>query len=502
LFKGKKGEENSMEMTTRTAGELHALLSNKEISATELTQAFLARIQAVDSEIKAFVSVTEGAALSQAKKVDEKLAKGEKIGPLEGIPMALKDNLCTEGIRTTCSSKILENFIPPYNATVTERLQDAGAILLGKLNMDEFAMGSSTENSRFFPTRNPWDLERVPGGSSGGSVASVAADQAVYTLGSDTGGSIRQPAAFCGVVGLKPTYGAVSRYGLISYASSLDQIGPVTKTVQDNALVMNAIAGHDPKDSTSVAFDKPDYTQFLVNDIRGLKIGVPKEYFGQGMDPGVEKVIREGIRTLENLGAIVEECSLPNTEYAMPAYYLIAPAEASSNLARYDGVRYGHRAEGAEDVVRLFSKTRAEGFGSEVKARIMLGTYALSAGYYDAYYLKAQKVRTLIKRDFDRAFERFDVLLSPTTPTTAFRIGEKSGDPLTMYLSDVCTVPINLAGIPALAVPAGFVDGLPVGLQLMAKPFDEGTLYRVGYTFEQNTTFHTVKPSLVKGGAR
>lgn len=491
-----------MEMTARTAGELHALLANKKISATELTQAFLARIQAVDSDIKAFVSVTEEAALSQAKKVDEKLARGEDIGALEGIPMALKDNLCTEGIRTTCSSRILENFVPPYNATVTERLHDAGAILLGKLNMDEFAMGSSTENSRFFPTHNPWDLERVPGGSSGGSVASVAADQAVFTLGSDTGGSIRQPAAFCGVVGLKPTYGVVSRYGLIAYASSLDQIGPITKTVQDNALVLNAIAGHDAKDSTSVPFNKPDYTQFLVNDIRGLRIGVPKEYFGQGMDPNVEEVIREGIRTLESLGATVEECSLPNTKYAMPAYYLIAPAEASSNLARYDGVRYGHRAEGVEDVLGLFSKTRAEGFGSEVKRRIMLGTYALSAGYYDAYYVKAQKVRTLIKQDFDRAFEKFDVLLSPTTPTPAFRLGEKSGDPLTMYLSDVCTVPINLAGIPALSIPAGFVDGLPVGLQIMGKPFDEGTLYRVAYTFEQNTTFHTVKPSLLKGGAR
>ena len=491
-----------MEMTARTAGELHALLVNKEISASELTQAFLTRIQAVDSDIKAFVSVTEEVALSQAKKVDEKLARGEELGALEGIPMALKDNLCTEGIRTTCSSKILENFIPPYNATVTERLHDAGAILLGKLNMDEFAMGSSTENSRFFPTHNPWDLERVPGGSSGGSVASVAADQAVYTLGSDTGGSIRQPAAFCGVVGLKPTYGVVSRYGLIAYASSLDQIGPITKTVQDNALVLNAIAGHDSKDSTSVPYHKPDYTKFLVNDIQGLRIGVPKEYFGQGMDPNVEKVIREGIRTLESLGAIVEECSLPNTEYAMPAYYLIAPAEASSNLARYDGVRYGHRAEGVEDVLGLFSKTRAEGFGSEVKRRIMLGTYALSAGYYDAYYVKAQKVRTLIKQDFDRAFEKFDVLLSPTAPTPAFRLGEKSGDPLTMYLSDVCTVPINLAGIPALSIPAGFVDGLPVGLQLMGKPFDEGTLYRVAYTFEQNTAFHSVKPSLLKGGAR
>lgn len=491
-----------MEMTARTAKELHGLLKDKEISATELAQAYLKRIESVDSEIKAFMTITEEHALTQAKKVDEKLARGEQIGALEGIPMALKDNLCTEGIRTTCSSKILDNFVPPYNATVTEQLQNAGAVLLGKLNMDEFAMGSSTENSGFFQTRNPWDLDRVPGGSSGGSVASVASDQAVYALGSDTGGSIRQPAAFCGVVGLKPTYGVVSRYGLIAYASSLDQIGPVTKTVEDNALVLNAIAGHDAKDSTSVSFEKPDYTKFLVNDIKGLRIGVPKEYFGQGLDPQVELVIREALRTMENLGAIVEECTLPNTEYAMPAYYLIATAEASSNLARYDGVRYGHRADNAEDVLELFCKTRAEGFGDEVKRRIMLGTYALSAGYYDAYYLKAQKVRTLIMQDFNRAFAKYDVLLSPTTPTPAFRLGEKSGDPLTMYLSDVCTVPINMAGIPALSLPAGFADGLPVGLQLMGKPFDEGMLYRVAYTFEQNTAFHMVKPSLLKGGAR
>lgn len=491
-----------MEMTGRTIGELHELLESKAISATELTQGFLDRIQAVDPDIKAFITVTKEEALSQAKIVDEKLSKGEKLGALEGIPMALKDNLCTDGIRTTCSSKILENFIPPYNATVKEKLNEAGAILLGKLNMDEFAMGSSTENSGFFMTHNPWDLDRVPGGSSGGSVASVAADTAVFSLGSDTGGSIRQPAAFCGVVGLKPTYGVVSRYGLIAYASSLDQIGPVTKTVADNALVMNAIAGHDAKDSTSVPFEKPDYTQFLSEDIRGLRIGVPKEYFGQGMDPHVEAVIREAIRTYESLGAIVQECSLPHTEYAMPAYYLIATAEASSNLARYDGVRYGHRTETAEDVISLFCKTRAEGFGSEVKRRIMLGTYALSAGYYDAYYLKAQKVRTLIVQDFDRAFEKFDVLLSPTAPTPAFRIGEKSGDPLTMYMSDVCTVPINLAGIPALSIPAGFVDGLPVGMQLMGKHFGEGTLYKAAYAFEKNTTFHTVKPSLGKGGAR
>lgn len=491
-----------MEMTALTISELHELLAGKKLSATELTQGFLDRIEAVDPDIRAFITVTKQEALAQAKAVDEKLGRGEKLGMLEGIPMALKDNLCTEGIRTTCSSKILENFIPPYQATVAEKLHDSGAVLLGKLNMDEFAMGSSTENSGFFATRNPWDPERVPGGSSGGSVASVAADQAVYALGSDTGGSIRQPAAFCGVVGLKPTYGVVSRYGLIAYASSLDQIGPVTKTVRDNALVLNAIAGHDAKDSTSAVFEKPDYTQFLTEDIRGLRIGVPKEYFGQGLDPHVEGVLQEALRTYESLGAIVEECSLPHTEYAMPAYYLIATAEASSNLARYDGVRYGRRAEGAEDVIGMFCQTRAEGFGPEVKRRIMLGTYALSAGYYDAYYLKAQKVRTLIVRDFEEALAKFDVLLSPTTPTTAFRIGEKSGDPLTMYLSDVCTVPINLAGIPALSIPAGFADGLPVGMQLMGKHFAEGTLYKAAYAFEKNTPFHTMKPGLGKGGAR
>ncbi|WP_206812187.1 Asp-tRNA(Asn)/Glu-tRNA(Gln) amidotransferase subunit GatA [Paradesulfitobacterium ferrireducens] len=484
-----------MELTAKSAAELHRLLENKEISASELTKAYLERINALEDKVKAFVTLTEDSALKQAAEVDSKLGRGDKLGPLEGIPMALKDNMCTEGVRTTCSSKILENFVPPYNATVAERLRQAGAIMLGKLNMDEFAMGSSTENSAFHVTRNPWDLERVTGGSSGGSAAAVAADQAVFTLGSDTGGSIRQPAAFCGVVGLKPTYGAVSRYGLIAYASSLDQIGPFTKDVRDNALVMNAIAGHDPKDSTSVPYEKPDYTEFLVNDIKGLKIGIPREYFGQGIDAEVDKVLRQAIETLKALGAEVEECSMPHTEYAMPAYYLIAPAEASSNLARYDGVRYGYRAQEAEDIISMFKKTRAEGFGDEVKRRIMLGTYALSAGYYDAYYLKAQKVRTLIKRDFDRVLEKYDVLLVPTAPTVAFKFGEKSTDPLAMYLSDVCTVPLNLAGLPGLTLPAGFAGGMPVGLQLMGKPFDEGTLYRVAYTFEQNTDFHKAKPA-------
>ncbi|MHB1652692.1 MAG: Asp-tRNA(Asn)/Glu-tRNA(Gln) amidotransferase subunit GatA [Desulfitobacteriaceae bacterium] len=485
-----------MEIAAKTASELHELLIHKEISATELTKVFIQRIRQVDEQVKAFVTLTEDRALQQAAIVDDKIARGESLRPLEGIPMALKDNMCTEGVRTTCSSKMLENFVPPYDATVTERLKQAGAIILGKLNMDEFAMGSSTENSRFFQTRNPWDLERVPGGSSGGAVASVIADEAVYALGSDTGGSIRQPAAFCGVVGMKPTYGAISRYGLIAFASSLDQIGPVTKDVRDNAVVMNIIAGHDSKDSTSIPFVKPDYTKFLVNGIKGLKIGIPREYFGEGIDQEVEKVIRDAVQTLSDLGAEVEECSLPHTEYAIPAYYLLAPAECSSNLARYDGVSYGYRASGADDIIGMYRKTRAEGFGSEVKRRIMLGTYALSSGYYDAYYLKAQKVRTLIKQDFDKAFEKYDVLLSPTAPTAAFKFGEKSTNPLEMYLSDVCTVPLNLAGLPGVSIPAGFVNGLPVGLQLMGKPFDEGTLYRVSYTFEQSTDFHKMKPNL------
>ena len=482
-------------MIGKSVSELHELLVRKDVSSTELTKAYIERIQTVDPELKAYLTVIEDQALAQAAEVDRKIAQNEVLGALEGIPMALKDNLCTEGVRTSCASKMLENFIPPYNATVTDRLQAAGTILLGKVNMDEFAMGSSTENSYFAKTRNPWDLERVPGGSSGGSAVAVAADEAAFALGSDTGGSIRQPAAFCGVVGMKPTYGAVSRLGLIAFASSLDQIGPLTKTVRDNALVLNAIAGYDTMDSTSVAYEKPDYTKFLVNDVKGLRIGIPREYYGEGIDQEVAKGIRASIQTLIDLGAEVAECSLPHTEYAIPAYYLIATAEASSNLARYDGVRYGYRAE-VNDVLGMFKKTRAEGFGQEVKRRIMLGTYALSSGYYDAYYLKAQKVRTLIKQDFDKAFERFDVLLSPTAPTPAFKFGEKSTNPLAMYLSDITTVPINLAGIPAISIPAGFVNGMPIGMQLMGKAFGEGTLYSVAYTFEQNTHYHTLKPSL------
>ncbi|MGC7870584.1 Asp-tRNA(Asn)/Glu-tRNA(Gln) amidotransferase subunit GatA [Desulfosporosinus sp. SYSU MS00001] len=478
----------------KSISELHELLIHKEVSAAELTNAYLERVRDLDKDLQAYLTVLEKDAQTQASEIDQKIARGEELGALEGIPMAMKDNMCTEGVRTTCASQMLREFYPPYDATVTTRLKDAGSILLGKLNMDEFAMGSSTENSAYMKTRNPWNLDCVPGGSSGGAAVSVAADLAAFSLGSDTGGSIRQPAAFCGVVGLKPTYGAVSRFGLIAYASSLDQIGPLTKTVRDNALVMNTIAGYDAMDSTSVRYDKPDYTKFLIDDIKGLKIGLPREYFGEGIDPEVAKEIQKCVETLRGLGAEVGECSLPHTEYAIPAYYLIATAEASSNLARYDGVRYGYRAE-AGDVLGMFRKTRADGFGQEVKRRIMLGTYALSSGYYDAYYLKAQKVRTLIKQDFDQAFEKFDVLLGPTAPTPAFKFGEKS-NPLTMYLSDITTVPINLAGIPAISIPAGFVNGLPIGMQLMGKAFNEGTLYRVAYTFEQTTNYHTLKPNL------
>lgn len=485
-----------MELYRLTAHELADLLKTRQISCMELTQAVLNRIKDVDEKVRAYVTVTEEEALKRAAELDEEFKTMESNSPLKGIPAAVKDNMCTRGIKTTCSSKILYNFLPPYNATVVEKLDESGFILLGKTNMDEFAMGSSTENSAFFVTANPWDLQAVPGGSSGGSAAAVAADEAVFALGSDTGGSIRLPAAFCGVVGLKPTYGYVSRYGLIAYASSLDQIGPITKDVADCALVMNAIFGHDPKDSTSAKVEVPDFTGFLKNDVRGLKIGVPKEYFGEGIHEGVKKAVWDAIELLKDLGAELDEVSMPHTDYGLATYYIIAPAEASSNLARYDGIQYGYRAENFQDLIDLYKKTRSEGFGPEVKRRIMLGTYALSSGYYDAYYLKAQKVRTLVKQDFDRAFEKFDVLISPTSPTPAFKIGAKTDDPLTMYLTDVCTIPINLAGVPAISIPCGFSEGLPVGLQIIGKPFDEGTLIRVAYTFEQNTDFHKKRPGL------
>lgn len=486
-----------MNLYELTIHELHEKILHKDISATEITRSVLDRINAVEDKVRAFTTITEEIALAQAKAVDQKLTAGEKISPLAGIPVAIKDNMCTEGVRTTCSSKILENFVPPYNAAVIEKLEANNMVMLGKLNMDEFAMGSSTENSGFFPTHNPWNLDTVPGGSSGGAVASVAAGEAIYSLGSDTGGSIRQPASFCGVVGLKPTYGYVSRYGLIAYASSLDQIGPVTKDVRDSALVMNAIAGHDSRDSTSAQIAVPDFTSFLTGDMKGMKVGIPKEYFAEGIQADVKSAINEAITKFQELGAECEETSLPHTEYALPAYYIIAAAEASSNLARYDGVSYGYRSsDNLEDIVDMFKKTRSEGFGTEVKRRIMLGTYVLSSGYYDAYYLKALKVRTLIKQDFDRAFEKYNILLSPTAPTVAFRIGEKSQDPLSMYLSDVCTIPINLAGIPAMSLPCGFGSGMPIGLQIMGKAFSEGEIYKAAYAYEQATEFHKTKAGL------
>ncbi|MGE5592716.1 MAG: Asp-tRNA(Asn)/Glu-tRNA(Gln) amidotransferase subunit GatA [Betaproteobacteria bacterium] len=491
-----------MEAYELTAHELTEKVERREIGVEELVRSLLDRIDRVDTAVRAYLTVARERALEMARAADERLARGEPARPLEGIPVALKDNMCTRGIETTCASRILKGFVPPYDATVVELLEGAGAIIIGKTNMDEFAMGSSTENSGFFATHNPWALERVPGGSSGGSAAAVAADEAIVALGSDTGGSVRQPSALCGVVGLKPTYGLVSRYGLIAFASSLDQIGPITKDVRDCALVLGIIAGHDPRDSTSVPGTSGDYLGSLVPDVRGIKIGVPREYFGDGMAPGVKAAVGQALKTLQEMGAILADVSLPHSEYALATYYIVAPAEASSNLARYDGVRYGYRTEGCPDCVSMMTRTRSEGFGAEVKRRIMLGTYTLSAGYYEAYYLKALKVRTLITRDFDRAFEKCDCLVSPTSPTVAFRFGERTSDPLAMYLSDVYTVTANLAGIPAVSVPCGFgEDGMPVGLQILGKHYDEATVLRVAYAFEQATWFHKSKPSLRDRGS-
>jgi aspartyl-tRNA(Asn)/glutamyl-tRNA(Gln) amidotransferase subunit A len=461
------------------------LLKRREVSAVELTRAVIDEIERREADVGAYITVTPDIALSQAADADARLSRGAAASPLDGIPMAVKDNLCTEGVKTTCGSRMLANFVPPYTSTVVQRLWNAGAVMVGKANMDEFAMGSSTEHSAFKQTANPWDLSRVPGGSSGGSAAAVAANEALFALGSDTGGSVRLPASFCGVVGLKPTYGLVSRYGLVAFASSLDQIGPLTRDVTDTALVMNVIAGHDPFDATSLDVDVPDYRQSLVPDVRGLRLGVPREYFVEGMHPGVASTVRAAIDRLAELGAIVEECTLPHTSYALAAYYVIAPAEASANLARYDGVRYGLSVRDG-DLIDSFSRSRDEGFGAEVKRRIMIGTYALSSGYYDAYYLQAQKVRTLVKRDFDEAFARYDALLVPTCPTVAFKLGERVDDPVSMYLSDVCTVTVNCAGIPGLVVPCGLVDDMPVGLQILGPALGEATLLRIGYAFEQS----------------
>jgi aspartyl-tRNA(Asn)/glutamyl-tRNA(Gln) amidotransferase subunit A len=486
-----------MDLYTLTIHQLHDLLVKKKLTSKEATEAFYRRIRAVEEKIKAYLLLTEEMAFRQAEGVDRKIVKGEEIGDLAGIPIGLKDILCTKGIQTTCASKILEGYIPFYDATVVKTLKKKDAVFLGKLNMDEFAMGSSTENSGFQITHNPWDLERIPGGSSGGSAAAVAADECSAALGTDTGGSIRQPAACCGVVGLKPTYGRVSRYGLVAFASSLDQIGPITKDVEDCAILLNAISGYDPCDSTSVDTDVPDYKQFLKRDIKGIRIGIPEEYFIEGMDQEVEKSVKEAIDSFKKWGAEIQRISLPHTEYAVAIYYIIATAEASSNLARYDGVKYGLRSKGYRDLMEMYTQTRAKGFGKEVKRRIILGTYVLSAGYYEAYYRKASQVRTLMRNDFEEAFRKVDVIVSPTAPTPAFRIGEKTDDPLQMYLSDIHTIPVNLAGIPAISIPCGFShEGLPIGLQIIGKPFDEGMLLRVAYTFEQNTDFHLRKPKL------
>jgi aspartyl-tRNA(Asn)/glutamyl-tRNA(Gln) amidotransferase subunit A len=485
-----------MELFDLTIHELHDKLKRKEVSSVEVTRAMLARIEATDAKVNAFITVTAEEALQAAEEADKRIAAGD-MDILTGIPLALKDIFLTKGVRTTCASKILANFIPPYDATSWCKLQERGAVLLGKLNQDEFAMGSSTESSYFGTTRNPWNPECIPGGSSGGSAAAIAARQATATLGTDTGGSIRQPASHCGCVGLKPTYGRVSRYGVIAYASSLDQVGPLTRDVTDCAVMLGAVAGHDPKDSTSVDLPVPDYAKALVNDVKGLKVGLPKEYFIEGLDPDVQQAMDAAIATYKQLGAQFVEISLPHTGYAVATYYLIATAEASSNLARYDGVRFGHRSEEAKGLSDMFMKSRAEGFGDEVKRRIMLGTYALSSGYYDAYYLKAQKVRTLIMQDFLKAFATVDVILTPVAPTPAFRIGEKTDDPLQMYLSDIFTIPVNLAGTCGISVPAGFSrDNLPIGLQLIGKPFGEETILRAAHAFEQATEWHKRKALL------
>ncbi len=476
--------------------QAHELLKQRKISSLELTQSVLGRIAEVENKIQACITITEDTALRGAKEADSCIARGD-IAPLTGIPALIKDVICTQGVRTTCGSKMLENFVPPYDATVIQKLKTQKAVIVGKANMDEFAMGSSTENSAFFPTYNPWNLDCVPGGSSGGSAAAVAADEPIYALGSDTGGSIRQPAGFCNTVGLKPTYGRVSRFGLVAFASSLDQIGPLTKNVTDCALVMNTISGYDPRDSTSVPYPIPDYTRQLIPELKGLKIGVPREYLVTGMQAGVRRALEIAINKLQELGAEIDwELSLPSTKYALAVYYILAPSEASANLARYDGVKYGFSEQNAPNVIQATEKTRQFGFGPEVKRRIMLGTYALSAGYYDAYYLKAQKVRTLIKQEFDQAFKKYDALVTPTSPTVAFKIGEKLEDPMQMYLSDVCTLPINIAGLPAISIPAGFADNLPVGMQIIGKPFDEETILHIAFAYEQATDWHKRKPGI------
>lgn len=475
----------------RTIKEAAGLIEKREASPVELTELFLERISAEDGRINSYITVWEEAALEAARGAEKQISEGNYLGALHGVPIALKDIFVTKGSRTTCGSKMLRDFVSPYNSTVAEKLMASGSVVLGKNNMDEFAMGSSNETSYFGPVKNPWDTDRVPGGSSGGSAAATAANLCVASVGTDTGGSIRQPGSLCGVVGMKPTYGRVSRYGMIAFASSLDQAGPLAKTVEDAAIILSSIAGHDPMDSTSVNLPAADYANALSTDIKGLRVGIPKEYFISGMDPEVEKSVRKAIAELEALGAEIVEISLPHSRYAVSTYYIIAPSEASSNLARYDGVRYTYRCEDAETLRDLFFRSRSEGFGDEVKRRIMLGTYALSTGYYDAYYVKAQKARTLIIRDFEDAWEKVDVIASATSPETAFRIGEKTDDPLKMYLSDILTIPCNIAGLPGISVPCGFSsEKLPIGFQIMGKPFDEQTVLNVAYAYEQSTKWY------------
>lgn len=483
-----------MSYFSHSAKQLQEKIASKDVTIRQLAEEAYARIDAVDGDVKAFLALNKEQALKQAEELEH--VPAEDRGPLFGLPIGVKDNIVTEGLETTCSSKILEGFNPIYDATVVRKLKEAGMITIGKINMDEFAMGSSNENSAYQKTRNPWNLEHVPGGSSGGSAAAVAAGEVPFSLGSDTGGSIRQPAAFCGVVGMKPTYGRVSRFGLVAFASSLDQIGPITRNVEDNAKLLEVISGVDPMDSTSANVEVPNFSEAIGKPIKGLKIGVPKEYMGDGVSEEVRESVRAALKVLEAQGAVWEEVSLPHSEYALATYYLLSSSEASSNLARFDGIRYGYRAEEATNLLELYKMTRAQGFGDEVKRRIMLGTYSLSAGSYDAYYLKAQKVRTLIKQDFEKVFEEYDVIVGPTTPTPAFKIGEIVDDPLTMYANDILTIPVNLAGVPGISIPCGFSNGLPLGLQIIGKHFDESTIYQVASAYESATDFHKQTPAL------
>lgn len=486
-----------MTLLNKTAAELQSLLHNRELTVKELTEESFARIAKLDESVQAFLSTNESDALAQAEALDQQPLEGR--GPLFGLPVGVKDNIVTKGIVTTGASKMLANFVPVYDATVVEKLKEAGMVIVGKLNMDEFAMGSTTETSAFKKTHNPWNLDHVPGGSSGGSAAAVAAGEVPFALGSDTGGSVRQPAAFCGVVGMKPTYGRVSRFGLIAYASSLDTVGTITRNVEDNAVLLQTIAGLDPKDSMTSPQEVPNYKAALTGDVKGLKIGVPTEYLGEGVSEEVKKAVQEALQTLESLGAEWEEVSLPNLHYAAEAYYVIATSEATSNLARFDGIRYGHSAENVHDLEELYARSRAEGFGPEVKKRILFGTYALGAAHHEDVFVKAQRVRTLVAQDFANAFEKYDVIIGPSSATTAYKIGETNKDPLALYANDVLTVPVNLAGVPAISVPCGFADGLPVGLQIIGKHFDEATLYRVAHAFEQATEFHTQTPAIREG---